>query len=529
MRRVIPPVLLGLLLSACGSTVQTSSTAAVGGDGLASGTSGGELGGTGTTGTTPGQGTTTSGGSGTTGSTGTTGGSSTGTGGSTGSTPGTTGTSGTSGTAATLPPQARTGLGVTAKTISIGYGYSSDGDAANAAIGASSFTQGDEAANVKALIDEINAHGGIAGRKLVGVGHNYHVTSADSGSTQDQAACQDWTVDHKVIAVMSSALTDTLVSCLQQHGVLLLKAGQIVDADQTYLARFRNEILLATMSQDRIFRDQAQSFLRQKWYGGWNAATGGPGTTTKVGVVTYDNASFTRSLRNVILPALKAAGHPAAEADVVQVHKVQQQSDTAGTTAQIKSAVLKLQADGVTHVVLGDASAFIMEFFASNARTQNYYPRFGVTSGAAPQAIYDAGLATAKQLNGMSGNGWLPSLDVPVADAARYSSSETKRCLEILKRRTGQTYSSTNAATIALGNCDSVFMFQKAMALATSLSPEGLLAGFDKLAGSYTSPTVGPTFVSSRQHDTAVRAWDLNWTASCSCVRYSSERRVPSV
>ena len=527
MRRVVLATAAGLLLSACGSTVQTTSTATVGGDGLSGSSTDSGLGATsGAGGTVAG----TPGGAGTSGTTGSpTGGSSAGPLGGSTSTTTSGGTGSTGGGSSPLPTQAATGLGVTAKTIYLGYSYRADGDAANAAIGASSFTSGDENANLKALIDEINAHGGIAGRRLVGVPHNYRVTSADSGAAQDQAACQDWTTDHKVIAVVSSSLTDTLVSCLQQHGVLLIKPGQIVDADQAYLTKYSNELLVATMSQDRIFRDQAQSFLRQKWYGGWNSVTGKPGATTKVGVITYDTPSFTRSLRNVILPALRAAGHPAADADVIQVRKVQQQSDTAGTTAQIKSAVLRLQSDGVTHVVLGDASAFIMEFFAANARTQGYYPRLGVTSGAAPQAVYDAGLATAQQLNGLSGNGWLPTLDVPVADGDKLTNSETKRCLGILKRRTGQTYTSTNAATIALADCDSVFMFQKAMALATSLSPKGLLDGFDKLAGTYVSPTVGPTFVSARQHDTAVRAWDLNWVPSCTCVRYSAERRVPSL
>jgi hypothetical protein len=496
MRRAVGALAIAVALSACGSTVQQSSTATVGGDGL-SGGGGGTTGGGATTGT---------------------------------ALPGTSGTGGaTTGTAAPLASQAATGLGVTATTINIGIGYSSDGDAANAAIGAAAFTQGDEKANSKALVDEINAHGGVAGRKLVPIYHAYNLTSTQPGSAQDQAACQDWTVDHKVIAVMSSSLTDTLVACLQQKGVLQFKAGQIVDADQAYLQRYSNEILLATMSQDRIFSDQSTSLSRQKWYTGWNPVSGAPGPTTKVGVITYDNASFTRSLKTVILPRLRAAGHAPADPDVIQVHKVEQQSDAAGTAAQIKGAVLKLQSDGVTHVVLGDASGLILEFFGSNARTQGYYPRLGVTSGAAPYAIYQAGLVTAQQLNGMAGNGWMPTLDIPASDGNRYSNSETKRCLEILKRRTGQTYTSTNAATIALGDCDSAFLFKKGMELAPALTPAGLLAGLQKIGSSYTSPTVGPTFLSARQHDTAVRSWDLNWIPSCSCVRYTAERRVPSV
>lgn len=527
MRTRLPAALAATLaLAACGSTVQVSSTSTAGGTGLgpapgatdATGLGGPSAGGTSGGGTTG----VTAPGTATTGSTGTTG--------TTGTAPARGGSTGSTGaTGAPLPAAASTGLGVTAKTISIGVGYSSDGDAANAAIGAGGLTQGDEKATVQALVDEINSRGGIAGRRLVPVFHAYRVTSSDSGATQDQAACQDWTVDHKVIAVLSSSLTDaTLVSCLQAKGVVFLKPGKIVDGDQAFLQRFSNEILLATMSQDRIFADQARSFAAQGWYGGWNQVSGSPGTTTKVGVLTYDTDSFTRSLRRVILPALKAAGHAPAEVDVRQVHKPEQESDAAGTAAQVKNALLRFQSDGVTHVVLGDASGFILIFFGSNARTQGYYPRLGVTSGAGVQALFDQGLVTAKQLNGMGGNGWLPTIDVPATDSNRYATSATKRCLDILKRRTGAQFTSSNAATIALSDCDAVFSFQAALARASHLSPAGLLDGFDQLGASYLSPTVGPTFLSAGQHDTAVRAWDLNWVASCSCVRYSREHRVPS-
>jgi hypothetical protein len=512
---------LALLLSGCGSTAQQTSTSTVAGDGLGGTASGQGLGGSSDVGAPTGAAV----------------GSAPGTG-SGGTAPGggavlPTQAAGTATGAATsepLPRQAATGLGVTAKTISIGIGYASDGDAANAAIGAAGLTTGDEKANSQALVDEVNAHGGVAGRRLVPVFHAYHVTSASSGSSQDEAACQDWTVDHKVLAVFSSSLTDTLVACLQQRGVVYVKGGQIVDSDQAYLQKYSNEVLTSTMTQDRVFKDQVTSLVRQQWFGGWSTVNGTASKApAKVGVLTYDTDSFDRALHHVLLPALAAAGHAPAAQDVIQVHKVQQQSDAAQTSAQIKAAVLKLQSDRVTHLVLGDASGFILEIFGSNARSQGYYPRLGVTSGTAVQAIYDNGLVTAQQVRGMAGNGWLPTIDIPATESNRYAGAQTRRCLSILQRRTGQTYSSSNAATIALGDCDGIFLFQKGLAAAPSLSPAGLLAGIDSHGSSYESPVVGPTYVSPRQHDTAVRAWDLNWVQSCTCVRYTAERRVPSL
>jgi hypothetical protein len=520
VRPVVAAVTLALSLSACGSTVQVTSSGSVG-DGLSA--PGGGLGqdGTSTTGTVAGGGSSTSSsGGGTSGASGTSG---------TGTTTGLGTTPGAPATSAPLGTQAATGLGVTATTITLGFGYASDGDAGNAAIGASGITQGDEKANSKALVDEVNAHGGVAGRRLVPVFHPFEVTSTQTGASQDDAACQDWTVDHKVLAVFSSSLSDNLVACLKKAGVVYVKGGVIEDADAAFLREYSNEILLSTLSIDRIFADQVGSLVRQSYFTGWNVLTGKAGAAAvKVGVLTYDTASFDRALHRVLLPALSRAGHAPASVDVIEVHKGQQEADTGPTAAQIKSATLRLQQDGVTHVVLGDASGLILEFFGSNAQTQHYYPRLGVSSGSGVQVIHDAGLVNDQQVNGMSGNGWLPTLDLPAAASNAYSNSETKRCLDIMKRRTGQTYTSTNAATIALYDCDGMFLFQQAMRLAPSLTPAGLLSGLGSIGRGYTSPVVGPTLLSPQQHDDAVRAWDLNWVQSCKCVRYSSPHDVPS-
>jgi ABC-type branched-subunit amino acid transport system substrate-binding protein len=416
---------------------------------------------------------------------------------------------------------------VTARTITIGIMYSTNGDAANAAIGASGLTQGDTLADAKALVDEVNAHGGIAGRKLVAVYHGTNAQSQDPRAVQDQAACSFFTQDHKVIAVLGSNYTDTLPACLQRAGVVFLKAGVIVSEDSTYLRQRSNEFLLGTLAQDRVLRDQVGSFVRQGWFGAWNTVSGTPGTApVKVGVITFDEASFDRSLKNALLPALRKAGHPAPAQDVFEIHAPQSSSDQAGSIAQLKSATLRLQQDGVTHVVLVDTGGGVLELFANNARTQGYYPRFGVTSGAGVQAIHDTGLVQDNQLNGMAGNGWLPSLDLPAAESDRYTTAATRRCLAVMKARTGQTYTSTNAASIALSYCDQVFLFAQAMGAARVLSPAGLVAALEAVGASFASPVLPRSFLSRAHHDDGVQAWDLNWVSSCSCVRYSSPHDV---
>lgn len=506
------------LTAACGSTVQTSSTTSLGGgagDGLSP-----------ASGTSP----TTSG----------SGGSGLPSGGSSGI--GQVGTDGTSSSRTTVPlgdpsggnsaPAALGatpyGLGVTSTTITVGATYLTNGDAANSALGASGVTTGDGRANLEALRDEINAHGGIAGRRLVLVLHPYDAQSTLPGTTQDAAACADFTQDHHVIAVFPLSLSDVLPDCLKKAGVVQLRAGALVGEDKAYFNQYPNAFLLDTMIQDRILKDVVTSFQRQKYFGAWNNLTGQPGVApVKVAVLTYDEPSFRRAVAGTLLPQLRAAGHTVDSGDVFYVHRPQSESDVSGTVSGIKSATLRMQQDGITHLVFNDATGLILGLFSTNAQTQAYFPRFGITSGAAPQASYTAGLVKANQLNGMSGNGWLPTIDLPAADGTRYGTSATQRCLDIMKRRTGQTYTSTNAASIALIACDSLFLVQQALAKAPSLSPAGLIAGIESLGGSFVSALLPASFLSS-QHDNAIQAFDQNWVASCNCVRYSSPRDVPT-
>ena len=540
MRPSGPLSILGcalLFLTGCGSTVQYSS-AVEGPDGTGDGRT--SLGGTPSTSPGPG-GSSGTGGAGTTGSvissgTGGTGGapSTATTGATTGNatgrstTSGNAGSGGTSG-ASTGTGAATNGLGVTDTTITVGVTYTSNGDAANSAIGASGISQGDQRANIKALVDEINAHGGVAGRQLVAVTHPYDAQSTQSGNTQDESACSDFTQDHKVIAVFSAGLTAAFPQCLKKAGVVQFVAGALVGKDKVYSQTYPNAFQLGTMSQERILTDTVGALTRQNYFTGWNNLTGQPATTAaKVAVISYDGSSFKNAVAQSLLPALRTAGHPVATGNVFFLHQPESQSDVSGLVAGIKSATLRMQQDGVTHLVFNDANGLLLGLFSSNAQSQQYFPRFGVTTGAGAQAIYDSGLVKANQLNGLAGNGWLPTLDLPAIEGSKYATSATKRCLDIMKRRTGQTYTSTNAASIALISCDSFFLFVQALATAPSISPAGLTSGMEAIGRSFTSALLPASYLSPQQHDNGVRAYDLNWVSSCTCVRYSSPRSVPS-
>ncbi len=520
----LPAAVLSLALAGCGSTVQVTSSTQVD-NGLGGVTTGSTLPGAGgATGSTGSTGVLVDGASSTTGTA--LGGS-----GSTSGTPGGSGPSTSTATSGVTPgptSSLATGLGVTATTVTIGIAYSSNADQANAAIGGGALTSGDERANAEALVAEVNSKGGVAGRKLVAVYQSYDNTSSSPGSVQDQSACDKWTRDSKVLAVFSNNLTEVLPACLNKVGVVYLRSGIIVGDDRVGLRQHPKQFLLGALVQERFLTDLVASLTRQKYFSGWDNLNGRPGTAApKLAVMTYDDRASTRAVDSVLLPGLRQAGHPVDATDVFRIAKPASQSDVSGTAAQIKSATLRMQQDGVTHLVFNDASGLLMGLFATNARTQTYFPRYGLTSGAGPQGIYDTGLVQSNQLVGMAGNGWLPSLDLPAADGTKLATPATKRCLKILQERTGQTYTSTNAASIALGNCSQMFLFVEGMKRAPSLSPAGLVAGIEALKDSFDSPFLPQAYYGPDRHDEGQRGWDLNWDAACPCVRYSSQHAIP--
>lgn len=532
-------VTAALALTACGSTVQNTG----GGAGSALSQNGGSANeGLGTApGTAQGAG---PGGSGTTATgAGTTGGSGFGTGGiagavngaggtaggtTSGGASGGTGSFGTSGT--TTSGGGRLGPGVDAKYINVGIVYTKNGAAGNAAIGGGGISSSNEKDNADAVIAEINAHGGVAGRKLRAVYATYDATSSQPAGAQDQAACDALTKDNKIFAVTTSGLTDVFPKCMQSAGVTVLTSGAIIDQDIAKLREFPTLFQLGTLSQDRMMREEAKSLGRQQYYTGWNTTTGSasPATPTKVGILTLDDPRWTRPLKSILLPALKAAGHPVASADVQLVPMAHTTGDAGAQAQAVGNAVLRLRSDGVTHLVILDASATITIFFATAAKNQGYYPRIGANSATGMQALTDAKIGGNNIFKGAVGLGWFPSLDLPQADAVKHQGPATKKCLEIINRRTGQSLSSGNGASLALIACDTGYFLKAAADRAGgNLTQGGLVAAAESLGTSFTTALYGASRLGPDRHDALEPGYDMAWDTSCTCAKYVRSFSIP--
>jgi hypothetical protein len=225
-------------------------------------------------------------------------------------------------------------------------------------------------------------------------------------------------------------------------------------------------------------------------------------------------------LDKVLLPALARAGQHADANDVVRAKYPQSSADDGALVADVQNAALRFRNDGVTHVILLDPSGSLTLFFTKNAKSQHYYPRYGANSGTGMQALFDAGIVDADQLNGAVGLGWLPNLDLPAAASPKYETLATKHCLSVMSRA-GFSFDSTNAASIALGDCDNLYILQRAINEAgTSITLGTVQSALDGLGDSFIPAGLPALRLTPTKHDGAVLAYDLKWDSTCACAKY---------
>jgi hypothetical protein len=421
---------------------------------------------------------------------------------------------------------------LTASTITIGIGYVSNGNAANAAIGAAGISQGDAKGESQAVIKYINSHGGVAGRKIVPVWQAYDATSTGSTASQDEAACANYTQDHHVFAVADSGLTDTLPACLLKAGVFMANSGDIISHDNGFFHQYPNYVDVGTLSEDRFMAEEVQVLQRQKWFSAWNTATGQAAATgaAKIGVLTINAPYWNRSVNKVLLPALAKAGHAVSTNDVLRVTYPQTTTDEAQTVSDIQGAVLRFRGDGVTHVVFTDPSGVLTLAFSRNAGSQHYYPRYGVSSGNGMQALVTAGDVDPTTLRGAIGLGWSPSLDLQPSAASHYTTPATAQCLRVMKEG-GFSFPDVNSQGIALSICDQLFFLADVLnRAAPNFTLNGELNAVAGIGSTFHAAADPLSFVSASRHDALQEGWDMEWNTSCKCARYiGNGYQIPDV
>jgi hypothetical protein len=179
--------------------------------------------------------------------------------------------------------------GVTPDTIKLGYSYP-DLDAL-ARMGVLKVGRGPEEAIVKALVDDINAKGGVNGRKLEVAFGKYGVL----GSTEQLASCTKLTEDEKVFMILGGYVGDNNLCAVQQH-----KTGVIFDYgagfNQISLAKARAPFVTPAAADERAIKALVQILDQQ-------------GTLKGKTIGVYGTLSASKPLIDLTSQMLKDAGY----------------------------------------------------------------------------------------------------------------------------------------------------------------------------------------------------------------------------
>lgn len=493
-------VLLALLLSACGTTVPAGSTVA---EAPGSGDQG--LGGAATTGSTGDLGSSTA----TSGTSGGLAGPS-----PAGSTGGTSGTSRSAGTTGSVTGSATTGGTAPGprSTAPIKIGIVLTGTSNADSFGISLGNTISERSVDQALVDSLNAQGGLNGRKIVPIFANTDTGSAN-WETDFSAACATFTQDNKVEAVLGYVFNyfASFESCLARKGIPHLNTGFNIP-DTKELSAFPLHVALDVPTIGR------RTLL--KLDGG--ARDGVLTSKSKIGTLRDTCPGTGRSYDEVLLPAAKRLGLNVVKD--VQISCTNGNSDAGAAVQAIQSAVLQFASSGVDQVffhAVSEGPALLL--FSLSAESQGYRPGYVVSSLANLEALRGNLPAAAKPR--IHGYGWMPTQDARPAEYPAKNAPQ-KRCLSLLRSK-GIVPTSGPDYYYAYNICEAFFVYELAMRGAGTTQGSALIGALKKLGSTFPSATnQGGSSFSSSLPDAPRSARHVVYTPSCDCYRYTGPARL---
>lgn len=425
-------------------------------------------------------------------------------GGTTGAGPG--GTSTTGGTAVGGSSGTATAIRSTTP-IKIGVFYLNGGNQViSSAFPGSSVSFGDGKREAQAIIDDINAHGGAGGRKLVPSWIEVQATDNDS---QRQQHCLGAVQDSHPVALMAIFnLTAGLASCVEQSNVLMIDVALGAGDDELY-KKAKNH----AFSPSQLTRNAEQKLVLALAHAEGKLPAG-----KTVGLVAQgDDPMYPRVLRNTVEPLLKSWNVPYDE----QI--LSSGSDTSGMNA----AILKFTQDHVDTVVFSLGSGGIPEvLFMQAAEQEQFRPAY--LMGDSTDTNFVGSQAPANQIKRISGAGTYPLANVR---SDQYPSGPVEQhCIALLNKAIGG-YTNRYSSLTGTLYCEILYSFSfVAGAVSGVLTPESWAAAYHGLGSAYRPVTTFSTDFRPDHLDGASSYRTLGYGASCACITYTSPiRAIPAL
>ncbi|HKE76236.1 MAG TPA: ABC transporter substrate-binding protein [Acidimicrobiales bacterium] len=302
------------------------------------------------------------------------------------------------GGAKTATTAARTGPapGVTADTIKVGVTYV---DTKSLVAAGLHYDLGDHKAVYQALFDDINAHGGIDGRKIEAVYAPINPTS----TAPAEEKCVQLTEDDDVFAITGFFLADAVLCPVGTHATAVVGGGMTPERLKQAKAPWITWLPDTDQSEAALHRFDDEGLLDGK-------------------VAVWAAARDKAEVDEHIVPTLKALG----AAPVATASAVAPPDDQAAQRTETMTFAEKFKAAGADTVILvgpsGQGWPTIMQSDTSYRPKLLFTDVIGLTGFATNGATTD----TSVLKGAVAGGGYGP-------DQARFDEPEMQRCVATLK------------------------------------------------------------------------------------------------
>jgi ABC-type branched-subunit amino acid transport system substrate-binding protein len=391
--------------------------------------------------------------------------------------------------------------------VEVGFEYATGVDEFASALGISADV-GSGKAQAQAIVDWMNARGGLGGHRIRPVFFELNLTRTDPYSQFMQEMCTLWTQDHKVVAAFAYANADfsPVARCLSKNNAVFSSYAAYT-RDKNDFVQAPSWVETSTLSAERLAELQVQSFAGRGFFKG----------QAKVGLLAYDYPQAKR-LTSLLVAKLKQRGVTAV---VYSVRYGESTPELGATISSIQSAVLRFRSEGIVRV-MSAAYPGAIGFFMRYADSQGYKPTYGLSSYDALGAL--PANAPVDQLQGAIAVGWWPTADLRAADRPPLNASG-----KICRAAFTKAQIPATQDTFSFGYCDNVLSLAAAARLVSATTLTGNLRGaFERLGSSYQSPSMLGTTFASTQHDAVATSQPLSFNSTCGCWRKAgSPSRIP--
>lgn len=278
---------------------------------------------------------------------------------------------------------------------------------------------GNQQKQVQSFVDDINANGGIDGRKI-----NLHFKLLTALSTADdvQADCIEATQQFKAaVVILPPAAARDLASCTAVTNKTLTIYATGMDAG------------LYTQSQGRLFTPGGMSIDRQ--FRGWADEINQLGLLTgkTVGVVDGDQPQeFLNGINNALLPELGKLGHKPVQVVTLPC------TSSLTSCQQYDAAAQKLKDSGADTVFMTLANTYGSGFVQAAANI-GYHPKYLLEGNQATNTVLKFFKSVKSDLAGALGVGFGFALPSEITANATH-------CNQVVTDRSGEVYQSGSDA-----------------------------------------------------------------------------------